>query len=47
MHEVGEAVEAGVLMSYGVSLTDLFRCAASYVDISKYVGPVKSSRVTT
>jgi len=27
-----EAVEAGGLMSYGVSVTDLFRRAATYVD---------------
>jgi putative ABC transport system substrate-binding protein len=35
-------VEAGGLMAYASSLPDQFRRAAAYVDISKYVGPVKS-----
>jgi putative ABC transport system substrate-binding protein len=35
-------VESGGLMSYAPSDIELFRGAASYVDISKYVGPVKS-----
>jgi hypothetical protein len=29
-------------MAYGVDSSDLFSRAATYVDISKYVGPVKS-----
>ncbi|MGH7359230.1 MAG: ABC transporter substrate-binding protein, partial [Candidatus Rokuibacteriota bacterium] len=32
MYQSSEAVEAGVLMSFGVSQTDLFRRAAAYVD---------------
>jgi putative ABC transport system substrate-binding protein len=32
MHQLREHVEAGGLMSYGTSLPDLFRRAASYVD---------------
>jgi putative ABC transport system substrate-binding protein len=32
MYQNSEAVEAGVLMSFGVSLTDLFRRAAGFVD---------------
>ena len=32
MYGQSEAVEAGVLVSYGVSLTDQFRRAALYVD---------------
>jgi putative ABC transport system substrate-binding protein len=32
MYAQSEAVEAGVLVSYGVSLTDQFRRAALYVD---------------
>jgi putative ABC transport system substrate-binding protein len=34
-------VGSGGLMSYGPNLRDLFRRAATYVDISKYVGRVK------
>jgi putative ABC transport system substrate-binding protein len=33
MYQVKEYVEAGGLMSYGASLTDQFRRAATYVDI--------------
>jgi putative ABC transport system substrate-binding protein len=32
MYQSSEAVKAGVLMSFGVSVTDLFRRAATYVD---------------
>ena len=32
MYERAEDVEAGGLMCYGVSITDLFRRAATYVD---------------
>jgi len=45
MHEGSEYVEAGGLVSYAVSDADQFRRAATYVDISKYVGRVNSSRV--
>jgi putative ABC transport system substrate-binding protein len=38
-------VEAGGLISYGPNLPDLWRRAATYVDISKHVGRVKSERV--
>jgi hypothetical protein len=38
-------VEAGSLLSYASSAIELNRRAADYVDISKYVGLVKSSRV--
>jgi putative ABC transport system substrate-binding protein len=40
-----EFTEAGGLMSYSARLTELFRRAAVYVDISKHVGRVKSERV--
>jgi putative ABC transport system substrate-binding protein len=40
-----EWVEAGGLMSYGTNLPEMFRRAATYVDISKHVGRVKSERV--
>ena len=42
-----EFPESGGLMSYGANVNDIHRRSATYVDISKYVGPVKSSRVTT
>jgi putative ABC transport system substrate-binding protein len=42
VYPVREYVDAGGLMSYGPNLADLWRRAATYVDISKYVGPVKS-----
>ena len=32
MHESAEEVDAGGLKSYGVTVTDLFRRAATYVD---------------
>ena len=40
-----EYVDAGGLMSFGHSLTDMYRRAAIYVDISKHVGRVKGERV--
>jgi hypothetical protein len=36
------SVEAGCLMSYSPDQADLSRRTATYVDISKYVGRVKS-----
>jgi putative ABC transport system substrate-binding protein len=32
VYQAGEYVEVGGLMTYGVSITDLFRRAATYVD---------------
>jgi putative ABC transport system substrate-binding protein len=32
MYQVGESVEAGGLMTYGVSIPDLWRRSATYVD---------------
>lgn len=40
-----EHVEVGGLMAYSGNFADLARRAATYVDISKCVGRVKSSRV--
>jgi putative tryptophan/tyrosine transport system substrate-binding protein len=45
VYPLREFVEAGGLMSYGTNLADLFRRAATYVDISKCVGRVNCSRV--
>jgi ABC-type uncharacterized transport system substrate-binding protein len=42
---VTEDVEVGGLMSYGASLTDQWRRAAVYVDISKHVGRVNSESI--
>jgi ABC-type uncharacterized transport system substrate-binding protein len=42
---VSEHAEAGGLLAYGPSLSDSFRRAATYVDISKCVGRVNCSRV--
>ena len=42
MYGTSEFIDAGGLMFYGPSLRANFRRAAVYVDISKYVGPVKS-----
>jgi putative ABC transport system substrate-binding protein len=42
MCEGREWAAAGCLMSYAPSFSDLVRRTATYVDISKYVGPVKS-----
>jgi putative ABC transport system substrate-binding protein len=36
---------SGGLVTYGVNYPDLYRRAATYVDISKHVGRVKSARV--
>ena len=41
----GSRLETGGLMSYGPSLSQMHRLAATYVDISKHVGRVKSERV--
>jgi putative tryptophan/tyrosine transport system substrate-binding protein len=46
MSDLREHVEAGGLMAYTVHVPDLYRRAATYVDISKYVGPVKSFLLT-
>jgi hypothetical protein len=40
-----EFAEAGGLMTYGPSIADGWRRAATYVDISKHAGRVKSARV--
>jgi putative ABC transport system substrate-binding protein len=45
IYESREYAEAGGLLTYGQDLTDLFRRAATYVDISKHVGRVKRARV--
>jgi putative ABC transport system substrate-binding protein len=37
-----EYAELAGLMAYGANIADLFRRSATYVDISKYVGRVKS-----
>ena len=45
MYHQSEFVLGGGLMSYAPDFRDLFRRSASYVDISKHVGRVKSERV--
>ena len=45
MYGAKEYVNSGGLMSYGPNARDMFRRAATYVDISKHVGRVKSERV--
>jgi putative ABC transport system substrate-binding protein len=45
MYSFRSFVDAGGLMSYGVSLTDLWRRSARYVDISKHVGRVNSESI--
>jgi hypothetical protein len=40
-----EVVVAGGRISYGASFSDLFRRAATYVDISKHVGRVNSESI--
>ena len=42
MYEWREQVEVEGLMAYGSSLVGLSQRVAAYVDISKYVGRVKS-----
>jgi putative tryptophan/tyrosine transport system substrate-binding protein len=46
MYAQREFVDDGGLMSYGAKISDNFRRAATYVDISKYVGRVNSFRLT-
>jgi putative tryptophan/tyrosine transport system substrate-binding protein len=45
IYQLKEYVEAGGLMSYGASLTDQWRRAATYVDISKHVGRVNRESI--
>jgi putative ABC transport system substrate-binding protein len=44
-YEWREFAEVGDLMSYGANVAGQYRRLASYVDISKHVGRVKSERV--
>jgi putative ABC transport system substrate-binding protein len=46
IYESRDFVEAGGLMSYGAGIVQNYRRLAFYVDISKYVGPVNSFRLT-
>jgi len=45
IYEHRDFTEAGGLLSYGPDVHSVNRRAAAYVDISKYVGRVNSSRV--
>jgi putative ABC transport system substrate-binding protein len=45
IYGIREMVEAGGLMSYSVHFPDLYRRAATYVDISKHVGRVNDESI--
>jgi hypothetical protein len=45
MWPLREGVDTGGLMSYGTNVVDLFRRAATYVDISKHVGRVNRESI--
>jgi len=40
-----EYVDAGGLLAYGPNITEFFRRAATYVDISKHVGRVNGESI--